>query len=334
MGSDQKIVTAKQLVQDFNHACEKASDFELLEVIEAFTSDDYHWRGSRPFYQQDNAYDSYTKFWLPMRKSFAPIRRRESIFFAGWNDVDDGQSLWTCSMGHFTGLFDKDWIGIQPNRKMVQIRYAEFHEVVGEKIKQTALFLDIADLMQQAGMNPFPNQQGAVHIHPAPRSDDGISLDSKEPKEAEKTMTVLNKMIDDLDVLNKSGNDNCSPEYLARSWHEDMAWYGPAGIGSTYTIERYQEQHQYPFREGLKNKKYNGHIARIAEGNYAAFFGWPNLTNSPKEGFLGLAESDIEAEMRVVDVYRRDGDKLSENWVIIDLPHYFSMLGVDFLPKA
>ena len=333
MANNQEIANAKQLVRQFNKACEEAADSELVDVIRAHTSMNYHWRGSRPFYQLDTCDDIYSKFWRPLRQSFAPVRRRENIFFAGWNDVDNGKSLWTCSMGHFMGLFDQDWIGIKSNGKLVQIRYAEFHQVAHGKIQQTALFLDIADLMQQAGMDPFPNQKGAAFMHPPPRSNDGISLGHKEAEEAQKTMAVLNGMIEDLDILNKSGNDHCSPEYLGRSWHDDMAWYGPAGIGSTYTIERYQQQHQYPFREGLKNKKYNGHIARIAEGNYAAFFGWPNLTNSPRAGFLGLAESNIEAEMRVVDVYRREGDKLSENWVIIDLPHYFYMLGKDFLPK-
>ena len=37
--------------------------------------------------------------------------------------------------------------------------------------------------------------------------------------------------------------------------------------------------------------------------------------------------------MRVVDVYRRDGDKLAENWVLIDLPHWLSMQGLDVLAR-
>ena len=48
-----------------------------------------------------------------------------------------------------------------------------------------------------------------------------------------------------------------------------------------------------------------------------------------KGGFHGLPASDRTAEMRVVDVYRRDGEKLSENWIFIDLLHFLSCLGVD-----
>jgi hypothetical protein len=37
--------------------------------------------------------------------------------------------------------------------------------------------------------------------------------------------------------------------------------------------------------------------------------------------------------MRVVDVYRRAGDKLAENWVLIDLPYYLKQQGLDVLER-
>jgi hypothetical protein len=52
------------------------------------------------------------------------------------------------------------------------------------------------------------------------------------------------------------------------------------------------------------------------------FFGWPNLGNRPIRGFLGLPGDNAAAEMQVVDVYRREGDKLVENWVLIGLLHW------------
>ena len=40
------------------------------------------------------------------------------------------------------------------------------------------------------------------------------------------------------------------------TWHPNMLWYGPGGIGSTgLTISRYQKQHQVPFRNGLYDKE-------------------------------------------------------------------------------
>jgi hypothetical protein len=38
--------------------------------------------------------------------------------------------------------------------------------------------------------------------------------------------------------------------------------------------------------------------------------------------------------MRVIDIYRRQGDKLAENWVFIDLPHWLIQQGVDILKRT
>ena len=37
--------------------------------------------------------------------------------------------------------------------------------------------------------------------------------------------------------------------------------------------------------------------------------------------------------MRVVDIYRRSGDKLEENWVLIDLPYWLKLQGLDILER-
>jgi hypothetical protein len=37
--------------------------------------------------------------------------------------------------------------------------------------------------------------------------------------------------------------------------------------------------------------------------------------------------------MRVVDIYRRDGDKLAENWIFIDILHFLSLQGLDLLGR-
>ena len=75
----------------------------------------------------------------------------------------------------------------------------------------------------------------------------------------------------------------------------------------------------------------NGHLCRITEGNFGGFFGWPNLTLTPSKTFMGITASPKSSEMRVIDMYRREGDKLTENWVFIDLLHFWKILGVDIL---
>ncbi|MBC6402561.1 MAG: nuclear transport factor 2 family protein [Hyphomonadaceae bacterium] len=321
----------KLLIRDYTAAFDASLHTDPEKTLLDYVTRDYCWRGVHPFYESEGAEAVVERFWNPLSTSIRHIQRREDIFFAGRNIYRDIQEVWTCSMGHFMGLFDKNWLDIPATRKVVFLPYAEFHRVEGEKIAETALFIDIIRVTQQAGLNPVPQQTAAPIVQPGPRTHDGICLDMSDPAESQKTLDLLDEMVSDLSELNVSGNDHCPPEFLARTWHEDMIWYGPAGIGTTYTIPRYQEQHQYPFRSSLTHKVFNGHVTRIAEGNYAGWFGWPNLYNVNKGGFLGLPGSDMRAEMRIVDIYRRNGDRLAENWVFIDLLHYCTQHGVDLL---
>ena len=324
---------AKAVVRKYYTDFDNAADTDLIEVLKRHTTENYHWRGMHPFYEQYGAEAIVNTFWQPFRDAFSPIQRREDIFFAGANDCDGGKTTWVVSMGNFLGLFDNNWLGIPSTGKMAFLRYAEFHCVVDGKITETALFCDVISVMHQAGHYPLPPMTGQAFIYPGPRTHDGMLYDAQIPSEGVKTMDLVNQMIADLDLQNKSADDRCPPEVLARTWKEDMIWYGPFGIGASYTIRRYQQQHQYPFRENLGAKVFNGHIARFSEGKYAGFFGWPNLNNKNRGGFLGLTANDSHAPMRVVDIYRREGDKLAENWVFIDILHYLYEQGLDVLKR-
>ena len=43
---------------------------------------------------------------------------------------------------------------------------------------------------------------------------------------------------------------------------------------------------------------------------------------------------EVPADMQVADVYYRKGDKLSENWVLIDLPYWLKQQGLDILART
>lgn len=161
---------------------------------------------------------------------------------------------------------------------------------------------------------------------------DGLMLDAQDAQEGRKTLAAIEYMVDDIKTWS-GGTDEPLVDELRRSWNEDMIWWGPAGIGATYTIERYAEQHSAPFRAGFRDRIFNGHLCRIAEGQFGGFFGWPNLTLTPSGGFMGMPATETPGDMRVIDMYRRDGDKLTENWIFIDLLHYWKQQGVDILAR-
>ena len=324
--------TQKSLILSFYDEIEAANANSIAKVIRKFTKPDLQWYGVYPFNEQKGGDAVAEVFWIPFLSAWSNVQRRQDIFLAGTSEIDNAD--WVISMGHFMGLLDGNWLGLPASRKIAFLRYADFNCIKDGKIIRSSFFCDLIGLMHQLGLNPLPLQTGASFVYPGPRTHDGLLIEPQDQQESQKTLKLVNQMISDLTDLNKNENDCPHPDLLKKTWHEDMIWYGPAGIGASYTIPRYQEQHQFPFRRGLKDKVFNGHICRFAEGNYAGFFGWPNLTNTPIGGFLGLPASNIAADMRVVDIYRREGEKLSENWVLIDLPWWLKQQGVDVLERT
>ena len=323
--------TAKRLVQDHYVDLGSATAETVADILGRRMAPDALWRGVSPFGVVNGPAAAATAFWAPFLSSFSSVKRREDIFFAGLNEIDGFNSIWTCSMGHLQGLFDSPWLGVAPTRRMTLLRYAEFNRVADGQIVETAFFCDILHLFRQAGHVVVPNQTAAHLVQPGPLTGDGRLLAPQDPAEGEKTLARINNMIGSIDAANAQPNARTPREELLEDWTEDMTWWGPEGIGATYTIDRYIEQHQGPFRHHIDDRRFNGHLCRMAEGHYGAFFGWPNLTVTNGKAFMGVPGSDVRADLRVVDVYRREGDKLAENWIFFDTLHFLKMQGVDVL---
>ena len=323
----------KNLILDYYRSLDIAEGNNISKVLKNYISDDYIWRGYHPFNELSDLNKVSEIFWQPFRNSFKNMQRRMDIFMAGKNEIDGFESVWVISMGHFMGLFDKEWLGIQPSGKMAFLRYCEYNKVENGKITETAMFFDIPHLMIQVGLNPFPPQTGGHSIQPGPMTHEGLMFEEQDIAEGEKTLAAIDFMVNDIKTWQEE-QDLPLVEELRRSWNEDMIWWGPAGIGATYTIERYAEQHSGPFRAGFKDRIFNGHICRVAEGNFGGFYGWPNLTLTPTGGFMGMPASEKPGDMRIIDMYRREGDKLTENWIFIDLLYFWKQQGVDILARA
>lgn len=294
-------------------------------------SPDALWRGFHPFGELIGPDAVAEQFWTPLRLSLRRMQRRQDIFFAGRNEMDGFTGTWVVSMGHLMGLLDLPWLCVAPTGKMAFLRYCEFNRIEDGRIVETAMYFDIPHLMIQAGLNPFPPQTAAHLVQPGPLTHDGLLYDDAPENEGKATLAAINAMISGIGTW-QSGLP--LEEELARSWHDDMIWWGPAGIGATYTIERYAKQHSGPFRAAFTDRSKTRHVARLAEGHYGGFFGWPNFTARHTGGFMGMPGSDKPGEMRVIDVYRREGDKLAENWIFIDLLHFWKTQGVDILKRT
>jgi len=324
----------KNLVCAHHAAIVQANADTVADALAQHTAPDWLWRGMHPFHEQRGAAAVAAAFWNPFLSAMTAVQRRPDIFMAGLNEIDGFQSVWVVTMGHLMGLFDRPWLGIRPTGRIAMLRFVEFHKVEGGRITETAHFFDIPHLMIQAGQNPFPPATGAHLVQPGPATHAGLMWGPQNPALGHATLAAINAMLNDMGKRSRGeGGWNYENE-LARTWNDDMIWWGPAGIGATYTIPRYIKQHAGPFREALsEGYRFNGHLCRMAEGHFGGFFGWANLTLRNKGGYLGMTASPNFADMRVVDLYREENGKLSENWIFIDILHYLNMQGLDVLAR-
>ena len=177
---NQNFQKEKNLVLDYYKALDNAEGDEISKVLSSHIGKDYIWRGFHPFNEQSDADELSKVFWQPFRHAFKNMQRRMDIFIAGKNQIDGFESVWVVSMGHLMGLFDNEWLGIQPSRKMAFLRYCEFNKVKDGKITETAMFFDIPHVMIQVGLTPFPpfsnefqipcfaGDLGRFHLHLCP----------------------------------------------------------------------------------------------------------------------------------------------------------------------
>lgn len=321
----------KALVRAFHDALEKADSRTVEKVLKAYVTPDWTWRGMHPFNEQRGPEAVARVFWAPLMTSLAELQRRPDIFIAGENDIEGVGGKWVVEMGHLMGLFDRPWLGIRHTLRIAMLRYAEFNRVENGRITETAMFCDIPHLMMQAGQNPFPPQTGTMLVQPGPKTHTGLCWGAQDPARGEATLAAINAMLNNPEA--KFHNEDEATR-LARVWHENMIWWGPAGIGATYSIERYVRQHSVPFDKGLSTDyRFNGHLCRLAEGEFGGFFGWPNLTLRNSGGYLGMTAGPATGDMRVVDMYRAQDGKLAENWIFIDILHFLNMQGLDVLGR-
>lgn len=308
-----------------------AAPGQIEQALAAGCAPGWRWRGYHPFGELKGPAAVAEAFWEPLRGALTPMRRRMDVFFAGRNETDGFASVWVVSMGHLMGLLDGEWLGIRATGRMAFLRYAEFNRVEDGRITDTAMFVDVPHLIMQAGLAPFAQGTGQHLVQPGPATHDGLLFADAPEAEGRKTLSLIDAMIADLGTWS-SGLP--LEDELRRTWAEDMIWWGPAGIGATFTIPRYARQHAGPFRAAFSDRTGTGHVARLAEGAYGGFFGWPNFTARLTGSFMGREATGKTGEFRVIDIYRRAGDRLAENWVFIDLLHFWKQMGWDVLSET
>ncbi|WLR59099.1 ester cyclase [Guptibacillus hwajinpoensis] len=320
-------VQNKQLIYEFTKQLYKATPETIPNILRTYYHEDAVMYTNHPFNELTGIDEISEVFYKPLVASFPDLHKQSYIVMAG---EYEGES-WVSTTGNMVGTFTKEWVDIPPHLGATWIRYGEFHKMKEGKIVETRMLVDMLDVMRQAGFRFIPTLAPEITV-PGPSSYDGVLLGRSDEEESQKSLQLVEDMI--FKGLKKASS-GLEKQGLEAFWADDFMWYGPAGIGSTKGIQGFKDYHQGPFVKALPDRVGgHNHAARFADQNYIASTGWPSVeATHTGVGWLGIPAPNRKVSMRVMDWWRRDGDLLVENWVLIDIVEYLLQLDIDIFDR-
>ena len=301
-------------------------------ALAQYFSPDCAWEVFHPINALHGTAQIDAQFWQPLLRALPNLERRTDLFFAGEFDgrFVGGAGTWVTAHGYLCGTFVADWLGIPATGDTVYIRIGEFYRVVGDRIVEARVLLDLVDVMRQAGYHVLPKSSGLDLLVPGPQTYDGLLHAAQDAAATQASMDCLDRMIGGLKSFNQKDLKSMG---MHAFWHPEMMWYGPCGIGTSRQVEGFQKHHQKPFLHAFPDRQGGNHRCRISEGHYIGSTGWPSVYATHKGDYLGAPACNQPIHMRVADWWRREGDVLRENWVMIDLPDLLLQMGVDLFAR-
>ena len=264
----------------------------------------------------------------PLTRMLPSVHRRPYLFLGGWSEVGR-PGTWVASTGDMVGVMEGSWLGVPASGREMHLRFAEFYRIEEGRVTEIRCLYDVLGLAAQAGFELLPPFHGRTITPPGPAVVDGVRRGGAPAGEAAATLALVEAMLGGCNQLEDGQLESMG---MAAFWHDDMVWHGPWGVGSTHGFDEFQEHAQGPSVASFPNRRGGFHEARFADGPTAAFTGWPSLRGTfDGEPFRGIEPTGGEIGQNIMDFYVRRGDRLHENWVLIDLVDFAAQCGVDLL---
>jgi predicted ester cyclase len=318
----------KETILEFFKELNNSDKDSLEKVLSHYLSKTSRVNISRPFNEYIGAHNYKEQFFEPLLSAFPDVEIQPYIVMSGTS----ADNNCVCVAGNFIGTFVNDWLTIPANQQPTIIRFHATFFLDNDKIIRSWYFLDILDVIRQSGYKLFPFK-GLQQPAPNPMPGNGIITYTTDIKETEKSYNLTNAMINGLLKYDGKSLESMGQEQF---WDEkNMMWYGPGGIGTTRGLKGFQDNHQRPFLKafpdrGVFEEDASTNFVNIAEGNYTCHFGYPIMIGTHTgDGWLGLKASNKSFTIRVMDFWRREDDKLKENWVMIDMIDVLEQFNID-----
>jgi predicted ester cyclase len=310
-------------------ALSKTPVSDLESVLSDLVTPDTVWDCFHPVNQLSGAAEVLEGLLLPIRAALGQAMRRDDIFIGGATWM--GQGNWVASLGHHVGNFNAPLFGVVPNGKLVFLRYGEYYRIENGKIVEAKIIIDLPDLMRQVGAMPIPEMLGTEMLFPAPATHNGVLPNAPERSNA--SAQLVWDMLADLHVYDPENFSSTGQTGKGGYWHEQMLWYGPAGIGSNHTYPGFDKFHRVAFLTAFPDRKGGNHFCRIGDGDFVASGGWPSMTMTHAGPYLGVPATNKKMSLRVMDLWRVEDGQIMENWVLLDYIQLFEFMGVDLIAK-
>ena len=285
---------------------------------------------SQPWGRLDPA--GIASLWADLRRALPDMERRDLIVVGGANRDDPRVSdprapHLVATLSHLEGTFAEALRGLPPTRGVVSLRIAEAHWLDGERVRRSWTFLDLVDLMRQAGVWPLPRSYGVEATWPGPATQDGLRLG--EPQEGRALDAVL-AMHDALHAFDGSDVRSMPQD---RFWAPGFMYHAGGGIGACRGLEGFRAHHQIPFLRAFPDRIGTGHFVRVSDGPYAVTGGVVAATHAGE--WLGMTGTGRRVAVPVMDFYRLGPDgRIAENWLPIDVVGIAAQMGHDLLGRA
>ena len=322
----------KALLAPLRHAMYEGGEADIRRALGGLLADDCIIHLAHPFGDMTGPDAYWTKALSVLNAAWPDWERRDHIVMAG--PTEHGAD-WVACGGYFLGTFTHPFLEIPPTGHVAHMRFHEYYRFENDKVVEIQSLWDIPEVFMQANAWPLAPTLGREWHIPGPASQDGILTG---PRDAEMSDASCQRIVDMLTSMKRHPKEGgMEVMEMDKFWHPKMTWYGPSGIGTGRGIAGFRNWHQIPFLNGMPDRgQYVDQIIYhfFGEANYIAVTGWPNMIQThTHDGWLGLPPTGKGLEMRSLDFWRLEGDKIRENWVMVDLLHVYDQLGLDVFAR-
>lgn len=310
----------------------------IAETLDLHCHTDCVWNIFHPFNRIDGNAGAARQFWGPMASALPDWEYRPACLLSGEYEGHVQVSTW----GYVMGSLMVPWLNIPATLQLSYLRFGFNGQFRGGKFARIHILLDLIDLMRQAGHYPLREMPGTAEQWPFPPAGDNICPEDRNGARGARTLQIILEMQYGLPKGGDVTDIESARAAHSRHWHENMNWYGPAGIGSSRSLRGFRDYHgalflkAFPDRAGIERTRDGppdrpGDYIRLGDGRFAVTAGWPAMRATHTGGqWLGLPPTGANLEMRVADWYRLGrNDQIIDNWVMIDIPHLLDQMGLD-----